>query len=172
MSPAVEDHSEDHAAERSTTGHDTSRSVADPAASRSVADPDASRSVADPAASPPVEDHARARVVTDAPLSNPVPVAMRYDPADASGAVRFAFPGGNEWAFPRDLLESGLRAPASRGDVSVWPCGRAQTVLEFHSPEGVAVVQFDSSPLVRFLRHTYATDARAAPAAAPAGRRA
>ncbi|WP_315904287.1 SsgA family sporulation/cell division regulator [Streptomyces sp. ASQP_92] len=154
MSPAVEDHSEDHAAERSAEGPDLSRSAADRAASR------------------PVEDHARARVVTDAPLSNPVPVAMRYDPADSSGAVRFAFPGGNEWAFPRDLLESGLRAPASRGDVSVWPCGRAQTVLEFHSPEGVAVVQFDSSPLVRFLRHTYATDARAAPAAAsPAGPR-
>ncbi|MEU9100873.1 SsgA family sporulation/cell division regulator [Streptomyces sp. NPDC048361] len=113
-----------------------------------------------------VEDHARARVVTDAPLSNPVPVAMRYDPADTSGAVCFAFPGGNEWIFPRSLLESGLRAPASRGDVSVWPCGRAQTVLEFHSPDGVAVVQFDSSPLVRFLRHTYATDARAAPSTA------
>ncbi|MET9363687.1 SsgA family sporulation/cell division regulator [Streptomyces sp. NPDC006632] len=133
MSPAVEDHAEDHTAGRS------------------------------------VEDHARARVVTDAPLSNPVPVAMRYDPADTSGAVCFAFPGGNEWIFPRSLLESGLRAPASRGDVSVWPCGRAQTVLEFHSPDGVAVVQFDSSPLVRFLRHTYATDARAAPS--PAGRR-
>ncbi|MFE9412988.1 SsgA family sporulation/cell division regulator [Streptomyces sp. NPDC006704] len=117
-----------------------------------------------------VEDHARARVVTDGPLSNPVPVALRYDPADASGTVCFAFPGGNEWNFPRSLLESGLRAPASRGDVSVWPCGRAQTVLEFHSPDGVAVVQFDSSPLVRFLRHTYATDARAAPSPTGSGR--
>ncbi|MER0446260.1 SsgA family sporulation/cell division regulator [Streptomyces sp. Edi4] len=134
MSPAVEDHAEDHPAGRA------------------------------------VEEHARARVVTDAPLSSPVPVALRYDPADASGAVCFAFPGGNEWIFPRSLLESGLRAPASRGDVSVWPCGRAQTVLEFHSPDGVAVVQFDSSPLVRFLRHTYATDARAAPSPTGSGR--
>ncbi|KOU36382.1 SsgA family sporulation/cell division regulator [Streptomyces sp. WM6378] len=130
MSPAVEEHAEEHADSRS------------------------------------VEDHARARIVTDAPLTNPVPVKLRYDPADAPGTVCFAFPGGNEWIFPRDLLESGLRAPARRGDVEVWPCGRAQTVLEFHSPDGVAVVQFDSSPLVRFLRHTYATDARAAPSAA------
>ncbi|MFJ8310569.1 MULTISPECIES: SsgA family sporulation/cell division regulator [unclassified Streptomyces] len=127
MSPAAENHAEDHPAGRG------------------------------------VEDHARARIVTDAPLSNPVPVALRYDPADSPGAVCFAFPGGTEWTFPRALLESGLRAPARRGDVEVWPCGRAQTVLEFHSPDGVAVVQFDSSPLVRFLRHTYATDARAAP---------
>ncbi|WP_329464754.1 SsgA family sporulation/cell division regulator [Streptomyces sp. NBC_01431] len=111
----------------------------------------------------PVEDHARARFVTDAPPSGPVPVALRYDPDDSPGAVCFAFPGGTEWTFPRDLLESGLRAPARRGDVEVWPCGRAQTVLEFHSRDGVDVVQFDSSPLVRFLRHTYATDAGAAP---------
>ncbi len=143
MSPAVEGHAEDHAA--------------------------ADRPSAGPSVRPSVEDHARARVVTDAPLSHPVPVALRYDAAGSPGAVCFAFPGGNEWIFPRDLLESGLRAPARKGDVSVWPCGRAQTVLEFHSPDGVAVVQFDSSPLVRFLRHTYATDAPAAPA--PAGPR-
>ncbi|WHM38317.1 SsgA family sporulation/cell division regulator [Streptomyces sp. BPTC-684] len=105
--------------------------------------------------SPAVEEHARARIVSDAPHHRPVPVALRYDPAEDPLTVRFAFPGGNEWVFPRTLLEAGLRGPTRRGDVVVWPCGRAQTVLEFHSPDGVAVVQFDSSPLVRFLRHTY-----------------
>ncbi|MFG3285099.1 SsgA family sporulation/cell division regulator [Streptomyces sp. NPDC048111] len=152
MSPAAEDHAEDDDRRPSAESRTAPRPADGPAAS---------------AAPLAVEDHARARVVTDAPLSRPVPVALRYDASGSPGAVCFAFPGGNEWVFPRDLLESGLRAPASRGDVSVWPCGRAQTVLEFHSPEGVAVVQFDSSPLVRFLRHTYATDARPAPAPAP-----
>ncbi|MEU1076604.1 MULTISPECIES: SsgA family sporulation/cell division regulator [unclassified Streptomyces] len=105
--------------------------------------------------SPAVEEHARARIVSDAPHHRPVPVALRYDPAADPLTVRFAFPGGSEWVFPRSLLEAGLRRPARRGDIVVWPCGRAQTVVELHSPDGVAVVQFDSSPLVRFLRHTY-----------------
>ena len=28
-------------------------------------------------------------------------------------------------------------------------------VVEFHSPEGVSVVQFDTKALMRFLRRTY-----------------
>ncbi|CAL9440487.1 SsgA family sporulation/cell division regulator [Streptomyces sp. enrichment culture] len=105
----------------------------------------------------PVEVRARGIVVTDGPLSRPVPVALRYGPDVAPGCVRFVLPGGS-WTFPRTLLESGLRAPAHDGDVDVWPCGRVQTVVEFHSPEGTAVVvQFDSSALRSFLRRTYAT---------------
>ncbi|MFI9583970.1 SsgA family sporulation/cell division regulator [Streptomyces sp. NPDC052236] len=118
--------------------------------------------------SPAVEDHALARIVTDAPQHRSVRVALRYDPADDPQTVRFAFPRGSasdrEWAFPRELLETGLRYPARHGDVGIWPCGRVQTVLEFHTPDGVAVVQFDAKALIRFLRHTYAV-------AAPATRR-
>ncbi|MFG2722601.1 SsgA family sporulation/cell division regulator [Streptomyces sp. NPDC048416] len=171
MSPAVEEHAEDPAARHPAEARpaEARPTEARPAEGRSAEARPAEGYARGHAGRRSVEDHARAHVVTDAPLSNPVPVALRYDPGDSSGAVCFAFPGGNEWIFPRDLLESGLRAPAKRGDVSVWPCGRAQTVLEFHSPDGVAVVQFDSSPLVRFLRHTYAIDARAAPS--PVGRR-
>ncbi|MER5884632.1 SsgA family sporulation/cell division regulator [Streptomyces sp. NPDC001941] len=110
-----------------------------------------------------VEEHAKGWIVTDAPLSRAVPVALRYDPGDPAD-VRFAFPGGTEWAFPRTLLEKGMRAPARRGDVGVWPCGRVQAVVEFHAPDGgdVTVVQFDSSALVRFLRRTYAVAAAGA----------
>ncbi|HEY9374145.1 SsgA family sporulation/cell division regulator [Streptomyces sp.] len=108
---------------------------------------------------PAVEDHAKGRIVTDAPLSRAVPVALSYDPGADPAAVRFRFPGGVEWTFPRALLESGLRSPARRGDVGVWPCGRVQTVVEFHTDDGVAVVQFDSAALIRFLRHTYAATA-------------
>ncbi|WP_175410927.1 SsgA family sporulation/cell division regulator [Streptomyces sp. TRM64462] len=108
-----------------------------------------------PGAGRRVEVRARGLVVTDGPLSRRVPVALRYDPGAEPDGVRFVFPSGTVWSFPRTLLEAGLRAPARRGDVEVWPCGRAQTVVEFHSPEGTDVVQFDSSALTRFLRRTY-----------------
>ncbi|MEJ8635557.1 MULTISPECIES: SsgA family sporulation/cell division regulator [Streptomyces] len=108
-----------------------------------------------------IEEHAWARIVTDAPQHRPVRVALWYEPTDAPQSVRFTFPDGREWTFPRELLEKGLRVPVRRGDVEVWPCGRVQTVVEFHTSDGVAVVQFDSKALMRFLRHTYAVAAPA-----------
>ncbi|MCX5377900.1 SsgA family sporulation/cell division regulator [Streptomyces sp. NBC_00091] len=110
-----------------------------------------------------VEERVRARVITDDPLYRAIPVALRFTP-DEPLAVRIVFPAGlspegtdNEWVFPLALLEAGLLAPSGSGDVRVWPCGRVQAVVEFHSPEGVAVVQFDIAALRRFLRRTYAT---------------
>ncbi|GGT34449.1 SsgA family sporulation/cell division regulator [Streptomyces purpureus] len=111
------------------------------------------------AQSPAVEEHAKGLIITDAPLSRAVPVSLRYDPGTDPAAVRFAFPSGTEWSFPRELLESGLRAPAHRESIDIWPCGRVQTVVEFHTEDGVAVVQFDTSALTRFLKHTYAVRA-------------
>ncbi|WP_435969634.1 SsgA family sporulation/cell division regulator [Streptomyces sp. Qhu_M48] len=105
-----------------------------------------------------IEDHAKGRIISDAPLSRPVPVALRYDPGFSPATVRFAFPG-EEWSFPRVLLETGLRAPTRRGDIGVWPCGRVQTVVELHTDDGVTVVQFDTTALLRFLKHTYAAGA-------------
>ncbi|PVE10692.1 SsgA family sporulation/cell division regulator [Streptomyces scopuliridis] len=109
-----------------------------------------------------VEQPATARIITDAPDPKTVSVTLRYDGADPL-AIRIVFPpevsfDGDEvvWAFARDLLESGLRLPSGEGDVQVWPCGRAQVVLEFHSPDGVAVVQFDTAALRRFLDSSYA----------------
>ncbi|MET3984072.1 SsgA family sporulation/cell division regulator [Streptomyces sp. PvR034] len=110
----------------------------------------------------PVEVRVTARVITDDPLYRKIPVALRFAP-DEPLAVRIVFPADlspegtdNEWVFPRALLEAGLQAPTGSGDVRVWPCGRVQAVVEFHSPEGVAVVQFDIAALRRFLRRTYA----------------
>ncbi|MFE2035945.1 SsgA family sporulation/cell division regulator [Streptomyces scopuliridis] len=112
--------------------------------------------------SPIVEQPAIARLISDAPHPRTVSVTLRYDGADPL-AIRIVFPpevslddGEVVWAFARDLLESGLRLPSGEGDVQVWPCGRAQVVLEFHSPDGVAVVQFDTAPLRRFLDSSYA----------------
>ncbi|MFF4266545.1 SsgA family sporulation/cell division regulator [Streptomyces virginiae] len=117
-----------------------------------------------------VEERVRARVITDDPLYRTIPVALRFAAAEPL-AVRIVFPAGlspegtdNEWVFPRALLETGLQAPTGTGDVRVWPCGRVQAVVEFHSPEGVAVVQFDIAALRRFLRRTYAPAVSAASA--------
>ncbi|MFP3991912.1 SsgA family sporulation/cell division regulator [Streptomyces sp. E11-3] len=110
-----------------------------------------------------VEEHARAHIVSDSPDEHrAVPVDLRYDPDADPRTVRVSFPGPGarcEWAFTRELLERGLRAPARSGDVRIWPCGRVQAVMEFHSPQGVAVIEFDCVPLMRFLRRTYAAGA-------------
>jgi hypothetical protein len=89
-----------------------------------------------------------------------VPVELRYDARAAPRSVSLSFaevPGGPEhaWVFARDLLERGLRGPAGSGAVRVWPSGRVRAVVELHSDDGVALVQFDSSALARFLRRTY-----------------
>ncbi|MCN9241970.1 SsgA family sporulation/cell division regulator [Streptomyces sp. RY43-2] len=103
-----------------------------------------------------VEQYARAHVVTDSPdTPDAIPVLLRYDPSTDPLSVRIGLPGPQEWALSRDLLEEGLRAPARKDDISIWPCGRVQAVVEFHSPAGVEVVQFESQTLLRFLRRTY-----------------
>lgn len=111
-----------------------------------------------------VEQYARAHIVTDADLLEEeqaaVPVVLRYDPEDDPRAVRVGLPGTHEWTIARTLLEQGLRAPAGSGEVRVWPCGRVQAVVEFHSSQGVSVVQFESETLRRFLRRTYTAKAQ------------
>ncbi|MFC7264119.1 SsgA family sporulation/cell division regulator [Streptomyces lutosisoli] len=107
-----------------------------------------------------VEQYARAHIVTDTADSpdderRVVPVALRYDPETDPRQVHITLPGPHEWVFPRELLEQGLRVPVSKGGVRVWPLGRVQAVMEFHSAQGVAVVQVDSKALMRFLRRTY-----------------
>ncbi|MCH0564279.1 MULTISPECIES: SsgA family sporulation/cell division regulator [unclassified Streptomyces] len=103
-----------------------------------------------------VEQYARAHIVTDdfEEESPAVPVVLKYDPDDPR-SIRFGLPGTHEWTVARTLLEQGLRAPVGTGSVRVWPCGRVQAVVEFHSSQGVSVVQFESKALLGFLRRTY-----------------
>lgn len=109
---------------------------------------------------PVVEQYARAHVVSDSPETpDAVPVVLRYDPDADPRSVRVGLPGPHEWAFSRDLLERGLSAPAGTGAVRIWPCGRVQAVMEFHSSQGVEVVQVESKTLLRFLRRTYTVGA-------------
>ncbi|MET9111287.1 SsgA family sporulation/cell division regulator [Streptomyces zhihengii] len=108
-----------------------------------------------------VEQSVTARLISDAAPSPGVPVIMRYVPADPF-AVRMVFPPeaclgetAVTWAFARVLLDSGLRAPAGDGDVHIWPCGRVQTMVELRSPDGVALLQFPTASLRRFLADAY-----------------
>jgi hypothetical protein len=103
-----------------------------------------------------------ARLITADEQEKPVPAVLRYT-ADDPFAVYFDFPphaalDGEEvsWTFARALLEEGLRGPAGCGDVQLWPCGRERTVVEFHSPYGMALLQFDTAVLRRFLLRSYA----------------
>ena len=105
-----------------------------------------------------VEQYARAHILTDEDAPEDpaaVPVVLRYDPEAHPRSVRVGLPGTDEWTFSRALLEQGLRAPAESGGVRVWPLGRVQAVVEFHSDHGTSVVQFESKALLRFLRRTY-----------------
>ncbi|EFE68972.1 MULTISPECIES: SsgA family sporulation/cell division regulator [Streptomyces] len=114
-----------------------------------------------------VEQHARAHIVTDTLEEDDgaVPVVLRYDPGRDPRRVLMRLPGtgAREWTVERELLERGLRTPAGLGEVRVWPCGRVQTVVEFHSAHGVSVVQFDTKTLARFLRRTYVAAAEPVP---------
>ncbi|MFE0424131.1 SsgA family sporulation/cell division regulator [Streptomyces sp. NPDC058953] len=104
-----------------------------------------------------VEQTVRARIVASAPRVEPVRAVLRYETHDPF-AVRMGFPAdatleGNElaWAFARELLAAGMERPAGDGDVRIRPYGYDRTVVEFHAPEGVAVVHIRTSEVRRFL---------------------
>ncbi|MFI1507716.1 SsgA family sporulation/cell division regulator [Streptomyces sp. NPDC020597] len=114
----------------------------------------------------PLEQPVRARLITAEDQALPVPATLRYDSADPF-AVHIDFPpevslAGEPvtWTFGRGLLEQGVDGPAGSGDVHIWPCGQARTVMEFHSPLGMALLQFDTAALRRFLLRSYAVVAR------------
>ncbi|MBM9618114.1 SsgA family sporulation/cell division regulator [Streptomyces zhihengii] len=105
-----------------------------------------------------IEQAVQARLVASAPLLETVPATLHYDRADPF-AVRIDFPapatleGADvSWAFSRDLLADGVDEPAGLGDVRVRPYGYDRTVLEFHAPEGIAMVHIRTGELRRFLR--------------------
>ncbi|MEW2399025.1 SsgA family sporulation/cell division regulator [Streptomyces sp. NPDC046862] len=109
-----------------------------------------------------LEQPARACLVTDDDRELPVPATLRYTSGDPL-AVHIDFPadvalGGETvtWTFARSLLDEGLCVSVGTGDVHIRPCGGSRTVVEFHSPYGLALVQFDTPALRRFLLCSYA----------------
>ncbi|MER6983116.1 SsgA family sporulation/cell division regulator [Streptomyces carpinensis] len=107
-----------------------------------------------------IEQTVEARLVAAAPRMHSVAATLHYDRRDPF-AVRMTFPApatleGVEvcWTFARDLLTAGLHEPEGHGDVRVRPYGYGRTVLEFHAPEGTAVVHVHSAEIRRFLQAT------------------
>ncbi|MFV0126797.1 SsgA family sporulation/cell division regulator [Streptomyces sp. HMX112] len=104
-----------------------------------------------------IEQAVEARLVASAPSMETVPATLRYDRQDPF-AVQMAFPAPATlegvdvaWAFARELLATGVDRPAGVGDVRVRPFGYDRTVVEFHAPEGVAMVHIRTSEVRRFL---------------------
>ncbi|MER8160546.1 SsgA family sporulation/cell division regulator [Streptomyces sp. NPDC094472] len=109
-----------------------------------------------------IDQAVQAQLIASTPESRAIPACLRYE-RDDPFAVHVSFPpsasldgSAVEWTFGRELLSAGLRGPAGSGDVQMWPCGPRRTVLEFHAPEGMAMVQFDTADLRRFLGRSYA----------------
>ncbi|WP_405884223.1 SsgA family sporulation/cell division regulator [Streptomyces sp. NBC_01136] len=107
-----------------------------------------------------IEQPVEARLVAAAPRMPSIPATLHYDRHDPF-AVRMTFPApatleGVEvcWTFARELLVSGMQGPVGYGDVRVRPYGYDRTVLEFHAPEGTAVVHVRSGELRKFLQRT------------------
>ncbi|WP_367319542.1 SsgA family sporulation/cell division regulator [Streptomyces sp. HUAS ZL42] len=107
-----------------------------------------------------IEQSVEARLVAAAPRMPSIPATLHYDRRDPF-AVRMTFPApatleGVEvcWTFARELLVAGLQGPEGHGDVRVRPYGYDRTVLEFHAPEGTAVVHIRSGELRTFLQAT------------------
>ncbi|MFJ2715446.1 SsgA family sporulation/cell division regulator [Streptomyces sp. NPDC087437] len=104
-----------------------------------------------------IEQFVEARLVSAMPRMPSIPATLHYDRRDPF-AVRMTFPAPATlegvdvcWLFARDLLAAGLREPEGDGDVRVRPYGFDRTVLEFHAPEGTAVVHVHSGEIRRFL---------------------
>ncbi|MEU0072267.1 SsgA family sporulation/cell division regulator [Streptomyces sp. NPDC006332] len=107
-----------------------------------------------------IDQPVEARLVAASPRMPSIPATLHYDRRDPF-AVRMTFPApatleGVEvcWTFSRELLSAGLRGPEGHGDVRVRPYGYDRTVLEFHAPEGTAVVHVRSGELRTFLEAT------------------
>ncbi|MFI6334176.1 SsgA family sporulation/cell division regulator [Streptomyces sp. NPDC050535] len=107
-----------------------------------------------------IEQPVEARLVAAAPRMPSIPATLHYDRGDPF-AVRMTFPApatleGVEvcWTFARELLVAGLEDSVGYGDVRVRPYGYDRTVLEFHAPEGTAVVHVRSGEVRRFLGRT------------------
>ncbi|GGO37002.1 hypothetical protein GCM10012286_09840 [Streptomyces lasiicapitis] len=109
-----------------------------------------------------IEQAVEARLVAAAPRMPTIPATLHYDRRDPF-AVRMSFPApatleGVEvyWTFARELLTHGVETAVGDGDVRVRPYGYDRTVLEFHAPEGTAIVHVLTGELRRFLQRTTA----------------
>ncbi|MFD9127850.1 SsgA family sporulation/cell division regulator [Kitasatospora sp. NPDC059571] len=115
-----------------------------------------------------VEQVVLARLFVSAHRTAPLHVTLRYR-SDDPLAVRMVFPAefsldGEElpeppaevvWAFARQLLAAGLDLPSGLGDVHVRPTAGRWTMVELRAADGMALLQFTTADLRRFLWESY-----------------
>ena len=111
-----------------------------------------------------VSAHLQLRLLAPGAAALPVRADLRYDACDPY-AVQISFHTGPEsradvvqWTFARQLLSSGVTAPAGEGDVKVWPAtgsGPAVVCLALSSPSGRALFEVPLVDLVQFLGQSY-----------------
>lgn len=98
------------------------------------------------------------------PGDSTVPLAVRlHYRADDPYAVTAEFRTGVDeyvrWVFARDLLTTGMHAPAGEGDVRVWPSrtgGLDVVYLALASPDGQALLEAPAAALGTFLDRSFA----------------
>ena len=94
----------------------------------------------------------------DEPL--PVDATLEYDAGDPF-AVHLDIVAGDgivRWSFARDLLTTGVDAPAGEGDVRIVPVAGAdcrRVRIELSSPDGAAVLEARLAEMVEFLAATF-----------------
>ncbi len=110
---------------------------------------------------PPNLTHSLTLELIDATgAARPLEADLAYDTRDPYAVVAcFGSPATRVcWVFGRSLLERGLFEPTGEGDIHIWPCldsyGRAVTIIELSSPDGVALMQANSNQVSDFLRET------------------
>ncbi|GAB7182880.1 SsgA family sporulation/cell division regulator [Kitasatospora sp. Ki12] len=94
----------------------------------------------------------RLRVVLSYLREDPLAVRMAF-PAEFSLDEAEEHPDGEDivWVFARQLLSAGIELPAGVGDVHVRPAPGRSTMVELRTPEGTALLRFDTGDLRRFL---------------------
>lgn len=110
---------------------------------------------------PPTLKHSLTLELIDATgTATPLQADLGYDVRDPYAVVAsFGSPDTAVcWVFGRSLLSRGLFEPTGEGDIHIWPCldscGRAVTIIELSSPDGVALMQARSNQVAGFLRET------------------
>ncbi|MDR1998329.1 MAG: SsgA family sporulation/cell division regulator [Frankiaceae bacterium] len=90
----------------------------------------------------------------------PLSAALRYAVRDPY-AVAVCFPAGVAsspvtWTFDRELVASGVRAPAGEGDVHIWPAADRpdSTYIQLSAPAGRALFAAPTAVLQLFIDAT------------------
>lgn len=101
----------------------------------------------------------RAHLMVPGGTNLPMPVTLTYDESDPFTVI-FQFSVASTtvpWHVSRDLLKSGLSDDAGLGDVRVWPSSEEPDIMymSLSSPEGEALIEFDTELISNFLLETY-----------------